>query len=111
MSFATPRPILRYSGDRLQRKKRAVYGIAYMVEPHLNVVQKFVQATADDFPNLNVVQFRAYAAEVLLGRIAEGADWRTRNGVQRCFGGNKTEENRARELPVEDEELDYAVGG
>ena len=67
----------------MQCKKRTVYGIAYEVESYLYIVEKLVQAPADDFADLNVVQLSACAAEVLLGRIGEGAEGGALNSVKR----------------------------
>src|SRR5262249_11129435 len=79
------------------------------IESYLNVVQKFVQAAADDLSHLHVIQFGAEAAELLLSRIPEAARRSTRNGVERRLRFDEAVVDRAGKFPVKDEKLDDLI--
>src|SRR5262245_11417647 len=108
-SCVTPCRILVHNRHGLQCKKCIVDGVAYQIETHLNIVEEFVQPTTDDFSNLNIVQFRAQPAQLLLGRIRKRAEWRTRNSMHRRFGRDNAVVYRTGELAVENEKFDNPV--
>ena len=78
--------ILRHSGNGLKGKKRIVDGGAGHVQPYLNIVEKLVQASADDFAHLDVIQFGAQSSELLLSGISECSDRSSGNDMQRSLG-------------------------
>src|SRR3989442_10786517 len=83
--------------------------IAGHVETYLDVIQEFMQAAIDNFANLNVVEFGADTAQMLLGRIAESAYGRARNGVQGSLCSNNAIVNCAGKFTVKNKELNNPV--
>ena len=58
--------MLRHTGDRLQGEKCVGYSLADVIETDLNVIQEFMQAAIDDFPNLYVRELGRKTAQPLL---------------------------------------------
>ena len=82
--------------------------VVHLVELELKAVQKLVQSDADDLLNGGVIQFRAQAAQALLGLVSKTAHGGAGNEVQRGFRFHQTVVHGARKLAVQQQEVRHA---
>ena len=66
--------MLRDTRDRLQGEKCVVDGLADVIETDLNVVQEFMQAAIDDFPNLDICELGRKTAQPLLCVVSKSSN-------------------------------------
>ena len=92
------------------REKRVVDAGADQVHARLQVVQILVQPPRHDVVGLRIGQLGTHFAEHVLDRRAEHAGRRPRNGVRRLARLHQAPLNGARELAVEEQELDDPPG-
>src|SRR5579883_996135 len=86
-------------------------GIPRKVQPDLNIIEELVQPFVDDLANLNVVQFPAKPAEMLLGCITKRSKRCAGNRMERPFGRNETAMDRPGELAVQNKKLHDSIRG
>src|SRR3954451_830175 len=79
------------------------------VELTLQFVQKFVQSAGDDLLDRRISELALHAAEVPLGRVAERSRRRAGYRMERGAGLSETVINRARELEIEEKEVEDVV--
>ena len=105
-AVGAPRRIsARRRGRHRPGKELLIDPLPHEIHPCLQSIEILVQAGRDDVVHLRVREFRTQLAEQLLSGIAEHADRRSRDRMNRFARGQQTKENRARELAVEQQEI------
>ncbi len=106
---ARPRPLVDRSVEAGSGEERVVDAGADLIHPRLQPVEVLVQAAGDDVLDLGVGELGAELAEQLLDGVAEHARRRAGNRVHRLARGHQATLDGARELAIEQQELDDAA--